>query len=485
MNTYIGIDLGTSAVKLLLCDAEGKILNSVSKEYAVSYPRAGWSEQNPADWFEAVKQGICELLAGHNPSSVAAIGTAGQMHGLVALDERGEVIRPCILWNDGRTEHETKYLNETIGRQKLSALTANIAFAGFTAPKLMWMRANEPQNFARISKIMLPKDYLTYLLTGVHATDYTDASGTLLLDVKNRRWCGDMCRITGIGKEVLPRLFDSFEPVGKLKKELCALWGTNDVTVCAGAGDNAAAAIGTGAAGDGKCNISLGTSGTVFVAQNNFSVDGANSLHSFCHANGKYHLMGCILSAASCNNWWMSVLGSSDYSAEQQGLEELLGQNDIFFMPYLSGERSPHNDVNVRGAFVGLSHTATRANMTLAVMEGVAFALKDCIEIARANGLKITSATICGGGAKSKLWRKIVANVCNLRVEVPAVDEGPAYGAAILAMVACKEFERVDEACESLCRVQSSIVPDSALVEKYRVRYEKFKKLYPALKTAY
>lgn len=299
---YIGIDLGTSAVKLLLMDQEGRVKNVVSKEYPLEFPRPGWSQQNPQDWQRAVLDGIPELLCGFDARQVAGIGSGGQMHGLVALDEHGQVIRPAILWNDGRTAREVDYLNEVVGREQLSAWTANIAFAGFTAPKLLWMRKHEPENFSRIRKIMLPKDYITYVLTGVHCTDYSDASGTLLLDVEHRRWSRQMLDLCGLTEQQMPRLFESYEPVGTLKPETAALLGLSpDVTVCAGAGDNAAAAIGTGTIGDGACNLSLGTSGTIFISSRKFGVDPHNALHAFVHADGHYHLMGCMLSAASCN----------------------------------------------------------------------------------------------------------------------------------------------------------------------------------------
>lgn len=482
MNTYIGIDLGTSAAKFLLVDEDGKILSSVSEKYEVSYPREGWSEQNPADWISAVKRGVSALLKGRNRGAVRGIGAGGQMHGLVALDGRGEVIRPCILWNDGRTERQTEYLNNVVGKRKLSDCTANIAFAGFTAPKLLWLKENEPENFEKIRKILLPKDYVNYFLTGGFNTDLSDASGTLLLDVKNRNWSGDMCRLTGISNDVLPELHESYEAIGKLRKELCELWGLKDVTVCAGAGDNAAAAIGTGTVGGGSANISLGTSGTLFVSKSGFSVDEKNALHSFCHADGRFHLMGCILSAASCNSWWLNVLSSTDFDGEQRGLEKYLGENNVYFLPYLSGERSPHNDVNARGAFLGLSHTTSRGQMSLAVLEGVAFALNDCLEIARADGEKISRSKICGGGAKSALWRRIIANVCNLSLEVPAVEEGPAYGAAILSMVASGAYKSVDEACAKLAHTKEIVEPEPELTKKYAERYDKFRRIYPALK---
>ncbi|MBP5242693.1 MAG: xylulokinase [Clostridia bacterium] len=486
MSSYIGIDLGTSSVKLLLLSAEEGIIKTVTKEYPVSYPRSGWSEQNPEDWFQAVKTGVKELLSGQDKTKIRGIGFGGQMHGLVALDENDNVIRPCILWNDGRTEKQTAYLNQTIGKKRLSELTANVAFAGFTAPKSLWLKENEPENFSKIAKIMLPKDYLVYRLTGAHVSDYSDAAGTLLLDVKNKRWSKEMCDICSVKEAWLPRLCESYESVGCLSKNIAEEWGMPKTTVvAAGAGDNAAAAIGTGTIYNGSCNISLGTSGTVFISQDNFGVDDQNALHSYCHANGKFHLMGCILSAASCNVWWMNVLQSKDFAAEQAGAEEYLGKNEVYFLPYLMGERSPHNDVNAKGAFIGLRPNTTRTQMTLAVMEGVAFALRDCLEVARENGLKITATGICGGGAKSKLWRKIIANVLGVTVEVPKIEEGPSYGAAILAMVASGKYATLEEAVKANAGVTERIYPDQTIAKNYDERYNSFRKLYPALKETF
>lgn len=486
MNTYIGIDLGTSSVKLLLVAEDGKILSSHSEKYPISYPQAGWSEQNPEDWLDAVKRGVRNLLEGQNHAMVKGISFGGQMHGLVVLDKDDNVIRPCVLWNDGRTEKQTEYLNTIIGKEKLSSLTANIAFAGFTAPKVLWIKENEPENFAKIAKIMLPKDFIAYMLTGNHCSDLSDAAGTLLLDVQNRTWSEEMCALCSVKKEWLPKLYESYEKVGELKKEYAELWEIpENVCVAAGAGDNAAAAVGTGIVGNGGCNISLGTSGTVFISQDNFSVDKKNALHSFCHANGKYHLMGCILSAASCNEWWMNVLETNDYPKEQEDLDRLLGENEVFFLPYLMGERSPHNDVNAKGAFIGLRPTTTRKHLTLAVMEGVAFALKDCVEIAKQSGLEIPSTRICGGGAKSKLWRRIIANVLGIPVEVPSIEEGPSYGGAMLAMVACGAYESVEKAAEKILSVSEIVYPNADMVCLYAEKYEKFTKLYPALKEVF
>ena len=487
MNTFIGIDLGTSSVKLLLVTADGTILNTVTKAYPVCYPQSGWSEQNPKDWYSGVIDGIKELLFAQDKESVKGIGLGGQMHGLVALDRDGEVIRPCILWNDGRTQKQTAYLNEVIGRDKLSDYTANIAFAGFTAPKVLWLKENEPENFNRIAKIMLPKDYIVYRLCGKYSTDYSDASGTLLLDVKNRHWSGDMCRLCSVNGEWLPELYESYEPVGTLLPYLAKeLELPQNVTVCAGAGDNAAAAIGTGTVNDGDCNISLGTSGTVFISRNSFSVDGNNSLHSFAHANGKFHLLGCILSAASCNSWWMqNILQTDDFDGEQAGLLSKRGANGVYFLPYLMGERSPHNDVNAKGAFIGIRPETTRRDMTLAVMEGVAFALRDCVEIAKACGAKLESTRICGGGAKSKLWRQIIADVLGVKVEIPKVEEGPAYGAAMLAMVACGSYKNVNKAVSAITSTTQTVYPDCNITKLYEQKYGVFKQLYPALKSIY
>jgi xylulokinase len=480
---YIGIDLGTSAVKLLMMDEKGHIAKIVNKEYPIEFPHPGWSQQNPEDWYEKSVEGLKELTADIDPKQVAGISFGGQMHGLVILDGKDQVIRPAILWNDGRTVKETDYLNHVIGKDKLSEYTANIAFAGFTAPKLLWVKANEPENFARIKKIMLPKDYLAYRLTGTFCTDLSDASGMLLLDVKNRRWAPEMLRICGITEEQLPRLYESYECVGTVKKEIADELGFgSSVKVAAGAGDNAAAAVGTGTVGDGRCNISLGTSGTIFISSDKFGVDPNNALHSFCHADGHYHLMGCMLSAASCNKWWMDeIIGTKDYAGEQKQIEKL-GENHVFFLPYLMGERSPLNDALARAAFIGMTMDTTRADMTQAVLEGVAFGMRQCYDVAVSLGIQIDRTKIVGGGAKSPLWRKIVANVLGIKVDVPACEEGPSMGGAMLAMVACGVYKDVESAAAAIVRVVDTVEPDPELVARYRDRYREFIRIYPAMK---
>jgi len=480
---FIGVDLGTSAVKLLLMEESGKICNIVSKEYPLFFPHPGWSEQNPEDWYTQSMAGMKELTEGIDRSQVAGISFGGQMHGLVTLDDQDQVIRPAILWNDGRTSEETDYLNNVIGKDKLSQYTANIAFAGFTAPKILWMKKNEPEKFAKVVKIMLPKDYLAYRLSGSFCTDVSDASGMLLLDVKNRCWSKEMLEICGVKEEQLPKVYESWEVVGTLKPEVAKELGfSENVKVIAGAGDNAAAAVGTGTVGDGQCNISLGTSGTVFISSKNFGVDENNALHSFCHADGSYHLMGCMLSAASCNKWWAEeILGTKDFVAEQAPITKL-GENHVYFLPYLMGERSPHNDPDARGVFFGMSMDTSRADMTQAVLEGVAFALRDSLEVAKSLGIKIERTKICGGGAKSPLWKKIIANVMNIKVDVLEVEEGPSLGGAMLAAVGCGVFPDVETAGKKLAKVVDTVEPTPELAAKYEERYQKFRQLYPTMK---
>ena len=485
---FIGVDLGTSACKLLLVDETGKIHRTVSKEYPLFFPHPGWSEQNPQDWWKACLEGIPELLEGLDASQVKGIGVGGQMHGLVALDEADQVIRPAILWNDGRTAKEVDYLNEEIGRSKLSEYTANIAFAGFTAPKLLWMRNQEPELFAKIKKIMLPKDYLVYCLTGVHACDYSDASGMLLLDVKNKKWSAEMLEICHLSEEQMPKLFESYEAVGCLRPDVAKTLGLpEEVKVCAGAGDNAAAAVGTGTVGDGKCNISLGTSGTIFISSRAFGVDPTNGLHAFAHADGAWHLMGCMLSAASCNKWWQDdIIGTTDYKGEEAKItEDMLGKNHVYFLPYLMGERSPINDSNARATFIGMTMDTTRIDMTQAMLEGVAFAIRDSFEVARSLGIDIPRSNICGGGSKSTLWKTIVANVLGIPLDTVKTSEGPGYGAAMLAMVACGQFASVEEAANSLVEIVATVEPTQELTALYEERYQQYRKIYPACKALF
>lgn len=483
---FLGIDLGTSSIKLVVMDENGVIKASAGGEYGLNFPKPGWSEQNPADWVTQMEASIKKLGETINLKEIAGISFGGQMHGLVILDENDNVIRPAILWNDGRTQGECDYLNKTIGREKISAYTANMALTGFTAPKLLWVKKHEPENFAKIAKIMLPKDYLAYLLSGVHCTDVSDASGMLLMDVEHKCWSKEMLELCDVKEEQLAKIFESYEVVGTIKKDVAERLGLSaNVKIIAGAGDNAAGAVGTGTTKDGMCIVSLGTSGTVFVSCDKFAVDDANALHMFAHANGKYHLMGCMLSAASSNKWWMDeIIGTKEYAAEQAKIGAL-GENHVYYLPYLMGERTPHNNPNARGTFTGMTMDTTRADMTQAVLEGVTFALRDSVEIARSLGVKIDRVRATGGGAKSPLWRKMIANIMNVSVEIINSEEGPGYGGAILAAVGCGAFASVEEAGDKLIRVVDVTEPEPELVAKYEKKYQVFKKLYPALKPVF
>lgn len=476
MSAYVGIDLGTSGVKILAVDGEGKILAEVSESYPVYSPKEGYSEQNPEDWFAAVMRGLSRL----NVEGVEGISFGGQMHGLVALDGADKVIRPCILWNDGRSSAESARLN-ALGAEEFAG---NIAFPGFTAPKLLWLKENEPQNFARIAKVMLPKDYIAYRLCGEFVTDYSDASGMLLLDVKSKKWSDKMLDICGISRTQMPDLHESYAPVGRLRADIASALGWGRATVAAGAGDNAAAAVGTGAVRAGRCNISLGTSGTIFIPTDKFLRPQNSAIHSFAHANGGWHLMGCILSAAGARMWWNEKICRSGYDSDGD-MRRLMGKNSVYFMPCLSGERCPHNDSSVRGGFFGLSHATEREHMELAVMEGVAFALRDCISLVRESDIEVNASTICGGGARSALWREIVANVLGVSLSTVETEQGPAYGAAMLAMVACGVYGSVEAAADKIVRLRADVQPVPGLMAAYDERYEKYKKLYPLLKDWY
>ena len=484
----IGIDLGTSAVKLLLVSGEGKVVRSVSRSYPLEFPQPGWSQQNPQDWWDAILDGIPELVAGIDPAEIGGIGAAGQMHGLVAVDKDGNVLRPAILWNDGRTAKETDYLNYEIGKDFLLEHTGNIAFAGFTAPKLLWMKKQEPELFAKIDKVLLPKDYVNFRLTGNYVTDYSDAAGMLLLDVANKQWSKEMLDICGLRESQMPELHESFDVVGNLLPDVAAKLGLPEtVKVVAGAGDNAAAAIGTGCLHEGQCNLSLGTSGTVFLPCEEFRMDPVNATHAFNHAAGNYHLMGCMLSAASCLKWWVEdVCKTTDYNGLQAEIDpEKLGRNHVYFLPYLMGERAPHNDPAARGAFIGMSMDTTRADMTQAVLEGVAFAFRDMVESARALGITVDRSTLCGGGAKSDVWKTILANTLNVRLDQLEDEQGPGLGGALLSGFGRGQYASLDEATGKAVRFRGQILPEPELTGRYEEKYRVFRSLYPALKEIY
>ncbi|MDR2649754.1 MAG: xylulokinase [Clostridiales bacterium] len=484
---FVGVDLGTTAVKMLLMDKKGSIKRVVSREYPLYMNENGWSDQEPDDWRAASADGIKELIAGFDPDEIQSVSFSGQMHGLVLLDEDDRVIRRAILWNDQRTSAECDYLNNEIGKNRLIDHTANIALTGFTAPKILWVKKNEPENFKRAAKIMLPKDYIAYKLSGVFATDYSDASGMLLLDVKNKKWDSFMLELLGIDEGKLAKLYQSYETVGTVCERASRETGLpRSVKVVIGGGDQAVGAVGSGTVVNNMCSVSLGTSGVVFVASDSFKADYEKSaLHSFCHAAGKYHMMGVTLAAAGSNKWWVeNVLNETDYAKEQAEIGEL-GHNRVFFLPYLNGERTPKNDPDARGAFIGMSMTTKRSDMTQAVLEGVTFSLRDILEIVRNLGINVDTARIIGGGAKSPIWRQMTADILNVRVETVNITEGPALGAAILAAVGAGAFASVEEACKALIKVTNIYTPNKEAAECYNRRYQIYKKLYDDLKDTF
>ncbi len=479
MNYYVGIDLGTSSVKVLLLSDEGDVVSSVTREYPLYFPHSGWSEQNPEDWYNQTVDALKELLSGIDAKLVRSFSFSGQMHGLVMLDSDDNVIRPALLWNDSRSQTETDKLNEN--KDFLLDNTANIAFAGFTLPKLLWVKENEPENYEKINKIMLPKDYVAYRLSGEFCTDVSDASGTLYFDVENRCWAKDILSRYDIKEQWLPKVLESDECVGNLKDELALLLGTKEVKIIIGAGDNAAAAIGTGTIKDGDCNISLGTSGTIFTVSDKFSLDRDSAIHSFCSASRNYHQMACMLSAAVCCNWWVEkVLRDSYDSVNQKG--NCLGENEVMFLPYLMGERSPLNDTDVRGMFYGMSLDTDKDDMSLAVLEGVAFALRHSIDIIRNMGIDIKKSNVCGGGTKNKLWLKIIANVIGIELSIPENQEGASLGAALLAAKGVVTPEAYEALEKKVYKTAETVTFEKELSEKYEEKYRRWRKLYPAIK---
>lgn len=484
----VGIDLGTSSVKLILIDDALNILNSVTRSYPISYPRDGWSEQNPEDWWQAVQEGLVALLS--HPAlrdvdrQVTSLGIAGQMHGLVALDEQGEVLRPAILWNDTRTDEETRELNERLGDLLLRE-TGNIAFAGFTLPKLLWVRRHEPSIDERMAHVLLPKDYLVYRLTGVFSTDVSDASGTLLLNCGKKRWSSALCRLCHVDESLLPTLHESADVVGEVDASVLPAEirdAFRSCAVVAGAGDNAAAALSVGVLQEGTCNLSLGTSGTLFLPTDTFHVPKKPGLHSFAHASGRFHLMGVTLSAAASLKWWMEdVLQTKSYDEEQRRLAAD-GTNEVFFAPYLMGERSPYNDEKVRGAFFGLSSQTTRGAMTLAVMEGVAYSLRDCLRLADEMGVAVREANVVGGGSQSALWCQTLANVLRLPLLRRQGEVGPALGAALLGRAGVGN-ETLLELTEALPTTGEVFEPEQEAVRRYDMKYARYRRMYECLKS--
>jgi xylulokinase len=456
-----GLDVGTTGVKAVAITPTGDVVATAERTYPLSTPRPGWSEQDPDDWWRASEDALASL--GVEP---AAIGLSGQMHGLVALDGSGRPLRPAILWNDQRTAAECAEIEERVGLERLIELTGNRALTGFTAPKLLWLRRHEPDVYSRIAHVLLPKDYVRLRLTGERAIDVADASGTLLFDVAARRWSDDVLEALELPREWLPPVYES-----------------PDVPRMPGAGDQAAGALGVGIDAPGPVSVVLGTSGVVFAALPSFAADPEARVHAFCHAvPGGWHAMGVMLAAAGSLRWLGDAVGASyeELAGEAGGWPP--GAEGLTFLPYLAGERTPHADPDARGAFVGLSVRHDRGALARSVLEGVAFGLRDSLELLRELGVDATVGRASGGGARSRLWLQIVASVLGMPLELTAVEEGAAYGAALLAGVSAGVFADVHEAVAACVRVRDTIEPEPQWAEVYAERYGAFRALYPALR---
>jgi len=484
----LGIDVGTGGTRAVLLDEAGHVLGAATAEHAeMSSPELGWAEQDPRDWWRAACVAIAECLtdAGATRAEVSAVGLSGQMHGLVLLDAAGELVRPALIWCDQRTEEESRTITERVGAKRLIELTANPALTGFTLPKIWWVRAHEPEIWSRVRSIMLPKDYVRFKLTGARATDVADASGTLLFDVVNRCWSAEMLKASDLNSEILPEVFESQEISGLVSKEGAAASGLREGTpVVAGAGDQAAGAVGMGIVEPGNVSATIGTSGVVFAATSSPVVEPRGRIHTFCHAiPGRWHVMGVTQGAGLSLRWFRDQFGGASYDAlVKEAVEAPAGADGLLWAPYLMGERTPHLDPNARGALVGLTAQHTRAHVIRAILEGVAFSLRDTFTIFRELSVPVNSIRLGGGGARSSLWQQIQADIYGTPVDLVAAEEGAAYGAALLAGVGAGAWRSVEAACETAVHVAKRVAPIGSNVELMNRRYEEYRKLYPALR---
>ncbi|MGZ2407777.1 xylulokinase [Rhizobium ruizarguesonis] len=480
---YLGLDLGTSGVKAMLIDGDQKIVGSANGSLDVSRPHSGWSEQEPAHWVRATEEAVAGLKAKH-PKELAAvkgIGLSGQMHGATLIDATDKVLRPCILWNDTRSYVEAAALDAD---PRFRALTGNIVFPGFTAPKLAWIEKHEPDVFAKIAKVLLPKDYLRLWLTGDYISEMSDSAGTSWLDTGKRAWSSELLAATKLSEEQMPALVEGTEQAGKLRSELAAQWGiSGDVVVAGGAGDNAASACGMGTVSDGAAFVSLGTSGVLFAANGSYLPKPESAVHAFCHAlPNTWHQMGVILSATDALNWHSGVTGKSAADLTGELGETLKAPTGVTFLPYLSGERTPHNDAVIRGAFIGLEHESSRVVLTQAVLEGVAFAIRDNLEALRSAGTGISRVTAIGGGSRSRYWLASIATALGVPVDLPADgDFGAAFGAARLGLIAATGADPIAVCTPPV--TAGTIEPVSALSGAYEDAYKRYRALYPAVKS--
>ncbi|CAN7560339.1 xylulokinase [Rhizobium leguminosarum] len=480
---YLGLDLGTSGVKAMLIDGDQKIVGSANGLLDVSRPHSGWSEQEPAHWVRATEEAVAGLKAKH-PKELAAvkgIGLSGQMHGATLIDATDKVLRPCILWNDTRSYVEAAAIDAD---PRFRALTGNIVFPGFTAPKLAWVEKHEPDVFAKIAKVLLPKDYLRLWLTGEYISEMSDSAGTSWLDTGKRAWSSELLAATKLSEEQMPALVEGTEQAGKLRSELAAQWGiSGDVVVAGGAGDNAASACGMGTVSDGAAFVSLGTSGVLFAANASYLPKPESAVHAFCHAlPNTWHQMGVILSATDALNWHSGVTGKSAADLTGELGETLKAPTGVTFLPYLSGERTPHNDAVIRGAFIGLEHESSRAVLTQAVLEGVAFAIRDNLEALRSAGTGISRVTAIGGGSRSRYWLASIATALGVPVDLPADgDFGAAFGAARLGLIAATGADPIAVCTPPV--TAGTIEPVASLSGAYEDAYTRYRALYPAIKS--
>ena len=495
---FIGIDVGTSSVKALLVDESGVVIKKATPEYDFSTPKSLWAEANPSDWWEATQNAIKTLLGNMDSSQIGGIGLTGQMHGMVALDEGGNVLRPCIMWNDQRSHVECKEITNRIGREKILEITGNPVLPGFTAPKILWTQKNEPEVFSAIKKILLPKDYIRFKLTGEFFSDVSDASGTSLLDIEERSWAKEIFQAMEWPLSWMPEVTESTEPSSKISQEAAQLTGLQAGTpVVAGGGDCAAQAVGSGIVEEGKISVTLGTSGVVFAQSDSYKVEPNGKLHAFCHAvPGKWHLMGVMLSAAGSFQWYKNEFGQDEQRIEDEGgpnAYELLtdgaseikaGSEGLFFLPYLSGERTPHPDPYAKGCFIGMSLRHTKKHLTRSVLEGVSYGLNDSLSLMKGLGINPNETILTGGGAQSVLWKQMLADIFSTECSIVNAVEGAAYGAAILASVGVGRYSSVPEACNSWIQKTESIKPGPEQ-DIYRKYYPVFQSLYPSLKAQF
>ncbi|MDU0204134.1 MULTISPECIES: xylulokinase [Paenibacillus] len=500
MSYFMGLDLGTSAVKCILVDNSGNVIGSHSVEYPLQQPHPGWAEQHPEDWWNATVEGIRALLTKTNipGSDVAGIGFSGQMHGSVFLDEAQQVIRPALLWCDQRTAEQCAYIESTVGEAELGRLTGNRALTGFTAPKVIWLRQHEPENYARVRHLLLPKDYVRLRLTGAFGMDMADASGTLLLDVAHRSWSQTVAERLEIPLEWLPPLFESGDVAGHLLPEAASLTGLAAGTpIVAGGGDQACGAVGVGVVRQGIASVALGTSGVVFVHDDTYQVDEAYRLHSFCHGvPGKWHRMGVMLAAGGSFQWWRNHFAHEELERAQQEGKDVyeiltseastapLGSEGLLFLPYLSGERTPHPDPKARGAFIGLNLRHGKAHLTRAVLEGITFGLRDSLQLIRESGVEVTELRVNGGGARSPFWRQMIADIFGIPVVTVNSTDGPAYGAAIMAASGVLG-EDITSLCEKWIQVTDRVEPNVDNQNKYEAYYQIYRGLYGTLQNTF